>query len=176
MRKKAFSVKNMVMCGVFAAVVSALSQISVPLPLGVPITLQTFAAALCGCYLGSLYGTAAIGVYIAVGAVGAPVFASMRGGFGVLLGPTGGFIFGFIPLALLCGIKCGKWYKSAVLCCCGVIACHICGAAQYALIGGLRFNEAVYLVSLPFLPKDFASAVGAFFFARLLKKRVGKET
>ena len=86
---------------VFTAVIAVCSQISIPLPVGIPITLQTFAVALCGFTLPLPCALASIGVYIALGAVGAPVFSSFGGGIGVLIGKTGGFIFGFIAMTLL---------------------------------------------------------------------------
>ena len=66
-------ITNIVMVGVFAAVLAVLSQISFPLPSGIPVTLQTFAVALCGYALGCKRGTLAVLVYIVLGAVGLPV-------------------------------------------------------------------------------------------------------
>lgn len=172
MKKNRISVRNMVMCAVFAAVTAILSQIAIPMPFGVPITLQTLAAALCGCVLGSLYGTVSVGVYILIGAVGAPVFASMRGGFGVLFGVTGGFIFGFLPLAFLCGIRCKKWIFSLLLGVCGVLLCHAAGVLQFSLISGTSLVQSFLTVSLPYIPKDIISAAAAYFFSRLLQKRM----
>ena len=63
-------ITNIVMVGVFAAVLAVLSQISFPLPSGIPVTLQTFAVALCGYALGCKRGTLAVLVYIVLGAVG----------------------------------------------------------------------------------------------------------
>lgn len=79
-------ITNIVMVGVFAAVLAVLSQISFPLPSGIPVTLQTFAVALCGYALGCKRGTLAVLVYIVLGAVGLPVFANFSGGFGSLVG------------------------------------------------------------------------------------------
>lgn len=80
---------KMVMVGVFAAVMAVLSQISIPLPTGVPVTLQTFAVALCGYVLGVQMGGLALAVYLAIGAVGLPVFAGFSGGIGAFAGVTG---------------------------------------------------------------------------------------
>ena len=71
-------ITNIVMVGVFAAVLAVLSQISFPLPSGIPVTLQTFAVALCGYALGCKRGTLAVLVYIVLGAVGLPVFFLLR--------------------------------------------------------------------------------------------------
>ena len=92
-------ITNIVMVGVFAAVLAVLSQISFPLPSGIPVTLQTFAVALCGYALGCKRGTLAVLVYIVLGAVGLPVFANFSGGFGSLVGLAGGYIYGTGKLA-----------------------------------------------------------------------------
>lgn len=106
-RKSAFDVRErtrkLVYVALFAALTAVLSQISIPLPSGVPLTLQTFAVAFAGFFLGWKYGLAAIGVYVALGACGAPVFAGFTGGAYKLIGVTGGFIWGFSPLSRLSG-------------------------------------------------------------------------
>ena len=106
-------ITNIVMVGVFAAVLAVLSQISFPLPSGIPVTLQTFAVALCGYALGCKRGTLAVLVYIVLGAVGLPVFANFSGGFGSLVGLAGGYIYGFPPIeeimeGLNDAVKAGK--------------------------------------------------------------------
>ena len=98
------NVQKTVLTGVMAAILAALSLVSIPLPSGVPVTLQTFAVALCGFLLGPAMGTAAVAVYLIMGAVGLPVLAGMVGGLGHFLGVTGGFLWGFLPMALLCGL------------------------------------------------------------------------
>ena len=99
------STKTIVTVGMFTAVLAVLSILQIPMPTGVPITLQTFAMALCGYVLGWQLGISATLLYIVLGTVGVPIFAGMSAGPGVLFGYTGGFIFGFIFLTLLCGIS-----------------------------------------------------------------------
>lgn len=70
----------------------------------VPITLQTFGVLLTGAVLGAKRGFLAVLLYLAVGAAGLPVFSGGKGGFGVLTGPTGGYLLGFALAALLCGL------------------------------------------------------------------------
>ena len=88
------STKTMVSVGMFAAVLGVLSVLTIPMPSGVPLTLQTFAMALCGYTLGAKRGTAAVALYLLLGAVGVPVFAGMTGGVSRFVGPTGGFLWG----------------------------------------------------------------------------------
>lgn len=149
------------MTGVFAAVLAVLSQISIPMPSGVPITLQTFAVALCGYALGPVSGVLAVTVYLALGALGVPVFAGFSGGFGIFLGMTGGFLWGFLPLAFLCGLGARSANKplSAAFGLAGLLLCHVCGAAQYAFVASVPFPSAFVLVSVPYLVKDIVSTV-----------------
>ena len=74
-------------------------------PAPVPFTLQTFAIFLCSAVLGARRGLIAVLLYVLLGALGLPVFAGMQGGFGVLVGATGGYITGFLPAAVIAGWK-----------------------------------------------------------------------
>lgn len=85
--------------GVFVALISVCSWISVPAP--VPFTLQTFGVFAAMAALGGRKGTLAVASYLLLGAFGAPVFSQFRGGPGMLLGNTGGYLVGFLFLALL---------------------------------------------------------------------------
>lgn len=161
------SVQKSVLCGVLAALLAVLSQVSIPLPGGVPVTLQTFAVALCGYVLGPVMGTVSVAVYLALGAVGVPVFAGFSGGIGAFLGMAGGFLWGFLPMALLCGLglRSGRKILALALGIVGLLACHLCGCVQYALAASLPFPQAFLTVSLPFLIKDVVSVALAYFAA-----------
>ena len=165
---------DLVSTALFAAIIAVMSQISIPTPFGVPVSLQTFAVALCGYFLGAKKGTAAVLVWIAVGAVGVPVFAGFKGGFAALLGITGGFIYGFIPLVLLCGIELKHKPLRIVFGAAGMILCHLCGALQYALLMGIDILQSLLTVSVPFLAKDIVSIVLAYFGAIAVKSAVNR--
>lgn len=96
------SVKNIVLAGMFAAFLAVMSQVSLPMPTGVPITVQVFAVALVGVILGWKRGVLAVLVYILIGAVGVPVFANFKGGLSVLTGLTGGYIIAWPVMTILC--------------------------------------------------------------------------
>ena len=96
------SVFPMILTALCAAIIAVLAQIIIPLPL-IPITGQTLAIGLVVTILGLKHGTYAVLLYILLGAIGLPVFQSFTGGLGVLFGPTGGYIVGFIPTALVIG-------------------------------------------------------------------------
>lgn len=94
--------RMMILTALFAAIIGILAQVTIPLPL-VPITGQTLAIGLAATILGSRYGTISILVYLGMGAIGIPVFAQMSSGLGSLVGPTGGYLIGFIPTAFVIG-------------------------------------------------------------------------
>lgn len=161
---------DLTMIALFAAIVAVLSQISIPMPSGVPITLQTFAVALCGYFLGVKKGTAAIGVYILIGAVGVPVFTNLKGGFACLFSVTGGFIWGFLALAALCGLPFRKKPLRILLGLLGLAVLHVCGAIQYALLMGIDFLQSFLTVSAPYLIKDAVSLALALALAEVTRK------
>ncbi len=146
------------------AVLAVLSQIAFPMPSGVPLTLQTFAVALCADLGGLKKGFPALLIYLLLGAFGVPVFSHLRGGFGMLFGVTGGFLWGFLPLALLCAVGARLPHKAAalLLAALGTFLCHLCGLLQYMQLSGTGFRESVLLISLPYLCKDLISAAAAY--------------
>lgn len=154
---------DLVMIGVFAALIAVLSQIAIPMPTGVPVTLQTFAVALCGYYLGAKKGTAAVLVYILLGAVGVPVFSGFKGGFACIGSLTGGFIYGFLAMALLCGLPVKNKLLKIALGAAGMLVLHFFGTLQYSLLTDNGFIQSFLLVSAPYLVKDLASVVLGYF-------------
>ena len=101
MKKTAAEIAKIAIC---VCIIAVLSQISIPFPSGVPLTFQTFAVAFCAWFLGLKNGMIACLCYLAAGACGVPVFAGFNAGIGAILGPTGGFLWGFILLVAGCGI------------------------------------------------------------------------
>lgn len=95
-------IQNIVQTALFAALIAVGAMIRFDIPLSpVPITLQTFFILLAGILLRPLYALGAAALYIFAGIAGLPVFAGGTSGFAVILGPSGGFIIGFLPAALL---------------------------------------------------------------------------
>lgn len=156
--------RKLVLTGVCAALLAVLSQVSIPLPTGVPITLQTFAVALCGFLLGPAWGTLSVAVYLALGAVGLPVFAGFSGSAASFVGMTGGFLWGFLPMAFLCGLgaRLGPRALAIALGIGGLAACHLLGAGQFALVMSAPLPQAFLTVSVPYLVKDVVSVVLAY--------------
>lgn len=171
-KKQRMSTKSIIMIGMFAAVLAVLSQLSIPMPSGVPVTLQTFAVALTAYVLGWKFGCAATIVYILLGAVGVPVFAGFSGGVSVLTGMTGGFIWGFIFMVLLCGFGMAQKNKVllGVLSALGLAVCHLLGIVQFMAVSGNGFAASAMMVSVPYLIKDVVSVVIAYVLALAIRR------
>ncbi len=175
-KKNGMATKSIVEVAVFTAVLAVLSQISIPLPSGVPVTMQTFAVAFCGVVLGWKLAVASTAVYILLGVVGVPVFAGFSGGAQVLVSYTGGFLFGFLFMALLCGA--GSMLKNKVLGVAagmaGLVVCHLFGVLQFMFVMRMGFAESFMLASAPYLIKDVVSVILAYTVGWNIRKRLLK--
>ncbi|MBQ5334824.1 MAG: biotin transporter BioY [Oscillospiraceae bacterium] len=160
--------KDLAATALCTAIIVVCAQISIPLPNMVPITLQTFAVAFCGYLLMPKFAAMAITAYLLLGAAGVPVFSSLRGGFQMLTGPTGGFLIGFIPMILLCSLTKRK-FPALVLGLLGLAVCHLAGVVQYMLLTHISFWAAMLKVSVPFLAKDVLSVPAALLMASKLR-------
>lgn len=170
MTRQKYSTKTLVLSGMFAAVLGVLSQLQIPMPSGVPVTLQTFAVALTGYVLGWQCGLVSTAAWILLGAVGVPVFSQFSGGAGVLAGATGGFIWGFLAMAALCGYGYAKKpviFAGASLA--GLAVCHLMGVLQFSAVMDVGLAQAFMLVSFPYLAKDVLSLVGAYAVAKAVR-------
>lgn len=173
--------RNMVLVSLFAALIAICSWISIPS--AVPFTLQTMAVFLAVGLLGGRLGTLCVLVYIALGAVGLPVFAGFKGGFGALLGTTGGYILGFLLSALLMWAMekwtaKNKWLLllSMVL---GLLVCYFFGTVWFRTVY-LRTTGAVGWLSVlswcvfPFLIPDAVKITCAWLLTLRLRKVICK--
>ncbi len=176
MKKNILSTPSIALIGMFTAVIAVLSILQIPMPSGVPITLQTFAVALCGYVLGRGRGTLSVALYLFLGFVGVPVFTGMTGGIGRLFGYTGGFLYGFLFLSFLCGAGIQTKSRTAALSfgIAGLLACHALGFLHYALVAGSGLLQAFLIVSLPYLPKDILSVIGAYLASLALRRSLGQ--
>lgn len=146
------------------------------LPLG-PVALS---AATLGIYLiaGLLpwrQATAAVGLYVALGALGVPVFAGFTGGFHRLVGVTGGFLWGYILGALVAGwliCHCNRQWVPPVALTAGTLVIYLVGVTWYWWQSGGSFAAALAVCVLPFLPGDSVKIVAASLLLPILKKRL----
>ncbi|MBP1764526.1 MAG: bioY [Firmicutes bacterium] len=171
--------RNMILTGLFAALITISSQIAFPLPFSpVPHTLQVLFIMLAGVLLGSRWGTMSVGIWITLGIFGLPVFAQGKAGITVLVGPTGGFIVGFLCCAALVGWLAAHWPLSYtrmfIVMLAGLFVIYACGLFGF-IIGftwllhkAMSIQQGFLLVVMPFFPFDiFKIALAAFLGVRV---------
>lgn len=156
--------KQMVLIALMTAVTCVLGPLSIPLPFSpVPISLTNFAIFLAIFVLGMKSGTISFIIYLLLGAVGVPVFSSFRGGFQVLAGPTGGYLIGFIFLALIMGFALEHFDRKLVPIIIGMIigmaVCYAFGTVWLAKLLSLSFKEGLMMGVIPYLPGDAAKII-----------------
>lgn len=148
--------------GTFIALIAAGSWISIPLPL-VPLTLQTLFVLLAGIVM-KRYAVISVGLYVLLGAMSLPVFHNGTAGLGILLGPTGGFLFGFIPAALITGLayeqESPKWHIGGLIAATGTI--YLFGVAWLAFSASLSIPGAILLGVAPFFIGDVVKVLAAY--------------
>jgi biotin transport system substrate-specific component len=169
--------KQIAYTGMFTAIIAVMSQLAIPMPSGVPATLQTLAIVITGLILGVKAGTVSVGLYITIGAIGLPVFSAFRSGLGTLFGVTGGFIFGFIPFVIMCGLARNLKNKitAVSLCIAGLLLCHLSGIIQFMMVTGTTFTQTALTVSIPYLIKDIVSCILAYIISLQLKRVITVE-
>lgn len=150
-------IRQLCFAGLLAALTAVCTQIAIPTPWQVPITLSTLAVFLSGTLLGPKWGTAAQLVYLLTGLVGLPVFSGMRGGLSVLVGPTGGYLVGYLATAALTGWltarSSARWVPPAAMAL-GLAACYALGTAWFMYLNQTGLFAALGLCVFPFLPGD----------------------
>ena len=156
--------KQMVLIALMTAVTCVLGPLSIPLPFSpVPISLTNFAIFLAIFVLGMKNGTISFIIYLLLGAVGVPVFSSFRGGLQVLAGPTGGYLIGFIFLALIMGFALDHFDRKLVPTIIGMIigmaVCYAFGTVWLAKLLSLSFKEGLMRGVIPYLAGDVAKII-----------------
>jgi len=156
--------KQMVLIALMTAVTCVLGPLSIPLPFSpVPISLTNFAIFLAIFVLGMKSGTISFIIYLLLGAVGVPVFSSFRGGFQVLAGPTGGYLIGFIFLALIMGFALDHFDRKLVPTIIGMIigmaVCYAFGTVWLAKLLSLSFKEGLMMGVIPYLAGNAAKII-----------------
>ena len=171
-------VVDMVMIALFTALIAVCTMVTIPIP-PVPFTLQTLAVFLAGGLLGAKRGTISVFIYILLGTIGIPVFANFKGGFSALIGPTGGYIIGFLATALIVGLAYDKFgsklWITAVGMTIGLLVCYIFGTMWFVIMynntkGGMSIMKAVHICVIPFLLFDAIKIAVATILSNRLNK------
>lgn len=176
MQKSKISVQDICSIAIMTAITVVMAQISIPMPMGVPMTMQTFAITLAGVILGSKKGGLSILVYVLLGAIGVPVFAGFSGGVQNLIGPTGGFIISFPIMAYVIGLgvehrkKKGMFVLMLIL---GTVLSYVIGVAMFCIIMNSSVMTGITACVLPFIPTAIIKAVVAALLGLQIRSRLG---
>lgn len=163
-------IKNMTYCSMFACIIAILAQIKIDLPSLVPITLQTLGVYLISCYLKPKSAFISAIVYLFMGIIGLPVFTGFKGGIGVLLGPTGGYIFSFPIMALITSLIINKITSFKILAMIiGTIVCYLIGTLWFIFITNNSFILALSMCVIPFIPGDIFKIATALILSNKIK-------
>ena len=168
-----------VRCGIFAAIICVSSFFVIPVGT-VPISFTLLAVMVCAVVLSPFEAFCATFVYILMGAIGLPVFSGGSGGFGVLFGITGGYIWSYPLLAVIVSLLSSLDVKKKLLnftfafisCLVGVTLCYACGTLQYILVTDANFYTALTVCVIPFVPIDIIKALVAVSIGLILRKRI----
>ena len=168
--------KEIVLCGLFAALISILAQISIPLPFTtVPFTLQIFGIAITGLILGYKCGFIATLIYLVLGGIGMPVFAQFSGGISVLFGPTGGFLLGYPLMAFIIGYFKEHFHShilTVISMVVGLAVVYILGTIIFSLVTGNTIVQSLIYCVVPFVVLDLLKLVLAYTIGEAVCKRV----
>ncbi|MBN1829985.1 MAG: biotin transporter BioY [Deltaproteobacteria bacterium] len=159
------SIRDMMYVSLFGAMTAVGAYIMIPLPM-VPITLQNFFMFLAATLLGGSLGAMSQAIYILLGIIGLPVFAGGKAGLGVLLGPTGGYLVGFVVAAFVIGtiVKIRReptalWIAGAIIT--GHIVLYCFGIGQLMAVAHLPLKKALVVGFLPFQIGDAVKIIAA---------------
>jgi biotin transport system substrate-specific component len=171
------SLRGMVYASLFGALTAVGAYIIIPLP-PVPITLQTLFLGLAGTLLGGRLGALSQVVYLLLGVIGLPVFAGGKAGLGVLFGPTGGYLIGFVAAAFVIGKLAALKARPGFAWLClslvaGTAVLYALGVLQLSLVARLAPVKALAVGVIPFLPGDVIKIALTAWIALKLRDRLG---
>jgi len=162
----------MVLASLMAALTAVGAYIHVPIG-PVPIVLSTLFVLLSGLLLGSRWGLASMALYLFVGAIGMPVFSGGRGGFAHFLGPTGGYLFGYLLASLLTGMiserSHGNFFWEIIAVIIGSLAIYGLGVPWLKMVTKMSWPKTFIVGMVPFIIGDAVKASVALILARAVR-------
>ena len=169
--------RQLTLVAMMTAVICVLSPWSIPLPFtAVPITLGTLGVCLAAGILGAKKGVLSVALFLVIGGVGVPVFSQFTGGFSHIAGPTGGYMAGYLLLALSTG-----WFIDrfgcrlfAIVCgmALGLAACYALGTVWLSVQSGMTIAQALMAAVVPFIPGDLLKLTLAASLVRVLRPQL----
>ena len=170
--------KKLVFTALFAALIAVCGFISIPVPgTPIPIVLQNMLTVLTGLMLGPVWGTIATALFLVAGALGLPIFSGGTGGISRLMGPTGGFLFGYVIATLVAGIiaqrpvygKKTSLIRLISATVAGFVVMYIPGVIHFMNVMEKTFAQTMTLCVIPYIPGDIIKMVIAILLASKLR-------
>ena len=176
MEPKKFNTKTLALIGVMTAFICIMGPLSIQIPISpVPISLGTLAIYFAVNVLGMKKGIVSCLVYLLIGFVGLPVFSGFSSGPAKLLGPTGGYLIGYIFLALICGFVIDRT-SNVFICFFGILlgtaVLYLFGTVWLSYQGNMPFMKALAAGVLPFIAGDLVKIVIAIVAGDQVKKQL----
>lgn len=166
----------LILTSLFAALTAVGALIAFPLPFSpVPVTLQILFTLMAGIVLGSKYGALSQLVYLVLGGIGLPVFAGGQGGLHALVGPTSGYLWGFVLAAFLIGLIAERFSSFGMdlfAMIIGLVVIYSLGMLGLHFIAGLSLSKAFFLGVTPFIPGDLVKMVVVAIVNRQIRQRI----
>jgi len=176
--------RNTVYASLFAALIAAGAFIAIPIG-PVPVVLQNMFVLMTGLLLGWKWGIASVLVYLLAGIIGFPVFSAGRGGLAHFLGPTGGYLVGYIPAVLITGFlpalinvqaigRSRKGIINMVEMVVGSVLIYGIGVPWLKVVTGMSWGKAAAVGVLPFLVGDTVKIIAGAYIAELIRQAIKK--
>ena len=171
-----FNTRDICYIALFTAVIAVMAQISIPMPLGVPMTLQSLAITRAAVVLGAKFSTLSTFIYLLLGAVGVPVLAGFSGGLDKFVGPTGGFLFSFPLMAFIIGlgVEHRKAFKGAYVpaLIAGTVVNYVVGVLMFCILTKSPVMTGISACVIPFIPTAIIKAIVASLLGFEIRKRL----
>ncbi len=177
MKERTLSIQQLSVIGVMTAVICILAPLSIPIGV-VPISFTNLAVYIALYVLGVKKGTISYLVYLCIGFIGVPVFSGFTSGPGKLFGPTGGYLVGFIFMAVIAGIFIDRFTDKMYLCFLGLVigtlVSYLLGTLWLAYVGEMNLKAALAAGVIPFIPGDLAKIVISMLIGPQIRKQLIK--
>ncbi len=176
MNNKKSNIQELCMIGLAASLICVIAPISILLPVGVPMTLQTFIITLTAIILGAKPAFTATFIYVLLGSFGLPVFSNFTGGWQSIVGPTGGFVLSFPIMAYIIGFASDTYHKRKYSLFVGIIIGTVlnflCGLFVYCLVTNSSPFVGFTTCVLPFIPLAIIKALLAYLIGIKIRQRI----
>lgn len=174
------STKNMVLCAFVSAILCIFAPVSIPLGFTpVPISLALLIVFFSAYVLPPFMAALSVLIYLLLGMAGLPVFSGYQSGVERLIGPTGGYLIGYIPAVLISSFLIHRYKDKRFLHLFGLVSalfsCYLLGSLWFSFQQNIPFSETLKLCVLPFLPGDGIKILIAFFIGHQAVQRIEKE-